>query len=141
LKREALIVVGPGLTISMRRGIIETHFSPFRWESSVTHRPIFLLAVFVLALHLTLTAQTVRVITVDAAIFPASAQFIHEGFRMNRGVLLEKERDPCLQALIPDAPHPVEVHRPEAWTRLPSDDNPVDARQVKIRHRPQQRFE
>jgi membrane-bound serine protease (ClpP class) len=47
----------------------------------VTHRPIFLLAVFVLALHLTLTAQTVRVITVDAAIFPASAQFIHESIQ------------------------------------------------------------
>ena len=47
----------------------------------MTHRQVFLLAVSVLALRLTLTAQTVRVITVDAAIFPASAQFIHESIQ------------------------------------------------------------
>ena len=47
----------------------------------MTHRPVFPLLVLVLALRLAVTAQTVRVITVDAAIFPASAQFIHEAIQ------------------------------------------------------------
>jgi membrane-bound serine protease (ClpP class) len=42
---------------------------------------VFLLVIFLLAFRLTATAQTVRVITVDAAIFPASAQFIHEAIQ------------------------------------------------------------
>lgn len=47
----------------------------------MTLRPMFLLVAFALTLSLTTTAQTVRVITVDAAIFPASAQFIHEAIQ------------------------------------------------------------
>lgn len=47
----------------------------------MTPRPLFLLFSLVLALPLPVAAQTVRVITVDAAIFPASAQFIHEAIQ------------------------------------------------------------
>ena len=54
---------------------------PFRKELSVIRRPLFLLFSILLALRLPLSAQTVRVITVDAAIFPASAQFIHEAIQ------------------------------------------------------------
>ena len=45
-------------------------------------RPVSLLIVVILvAFRLPVAAQTVRVITVDAAIFPASAQFIHEAIQ------------------------------------------------------------
>jgi membrane-bound serine protease (ClpP class) len=48
----------------------------------VIRRPVSLLLVgLLLAFRLTVAAQTVRVITVDAAIFPASAQFIHEAIQ------------------------------------------------------------
>ena len=47
----------------------------------MTRHPAIFLPALVLAFHLSLTAQTVQVITVDAAIFPASAQFIHESLQ------------------------------------------------------------
>jgi len=47
----------------------------------VTRHPAILFSALALAFHLSLTAQTVRVITVDATIFPASAQFIHESLQ------------------------------------------------------------
>ena len=46
----------------------------------IRHRALLLPAI-VLAFHLGLTAQTVQVITVDAAIFPASAQYIHQSLK------------------------------------------------------------
>jgi hypothetical protein len=54
---------------------------------------------------------------------------------------LEEQRDAQPHAAVPDVMDPVEVQRPVARATLPTDDAPVDSREVEARHRPQQRLQ
>src|SRR5574337_65050 len=55
--------------------------------------------------------------------------------------LLEEERDPLFPAPIADLPHPCGIDRPRLRTRLSASDHPLDALEIQVRHRAQERFE
>src|SRR5580704_11573400 len=55
--------------------------------------------------------------------------------------LLEKERDALPEALIPDASHPLYIHRASAGPAFAARDNPSNAGEVEAADMPEQRFE
>lgn len=55
--------------------------------------------------------------------------------------LLEKERDALPEALIPDAAHPLYIHRASTWPTFTARDDPGDAGEVEAADMREQRFE
>ena len=55
--------------------------------------------------------------------------------------LFEEKRDVRLPALVSNVAHPGRGHRPGVWTRLATDDHPVDIPQVKVTKGSQKWFE